>query len=239
MKGTLDVSPDAEALTQRVARWMTDLACAKDGAFTVALSGGSTPQTLYQTLARPPFLTSFPWDRAHWFWGDERFVPHSDAMSNYRMASEAMLSHAPVPLSQIHSMPTVGLTAEAAALQYEQELRAYYGAMSLLPSRPLFDLVLLGIGEDGHTASLVPGSPALKEREHWTAVTSMAGQTRVTLTYPALESCAHAAFLVTGASKRDILHRVRSGDGDLPAARIQPQGELRFFTDAAAAGCAA
>jgi 6-phosphogluconolactonase len=180
----------------------------------------------------------FPWQRVHWFWGDERFVPHSDAMSNFRMTSESMLSRAPVPLPQIHAIPTAGVTPDEAAKQYECELMSFYGAQALFPARPLFDLVLLGLGEDGHTASLVPGSPALNEHAHWTAVAEMAGQTRITLTYPALKSCAHAAFLVSGGSKRAILRRVRDGEADLPAARFHPAGDLHFFTDAAAAGCA-
>jgi 6-phosphogluconolactonase len=115
----------------------------------------------------------------------------------------------------------------------------FYGSQSLLPSRPLFDLVLLGLGEDGHTASLFPGSPALNERAHWTAVADKESQARITLTYPALESCANAAFLVSGASKRAILQRMRAGDLDLPAARYRPQGNLHVFTDREAAGCAA
>ncbi len=238
MTAALDISPDAEALAERVARWMTDLALAKDGAFAVALSGGSTPHALYRTLAGPPFLNAFPWDRTHWFWGDERFVPHSDAASNFRMASEAMLSRAPVPPSHIHAVSTVGITPDEAARQYESELQKFYGSQSLLPSRPLFDLMLLGLGEDGHTASLIPGSPALNERAHWTAVTEMAGQTRITLTYPALESCAHAAFLVSGASKHTILANICGGESNLPAARFRPRGDLHFFTDAEAAGCA-
>jgi len=233
-----DVSLDAEALAERVARWMTGLALAKDGIFAVALSGGSTPRALYRMLAGPPFLNAFPWDRTHWFWGDERFVPHSDAMSNFRMASEAMLARAPVPPDQIHAVPTVGITPGEAARQYESELQKFYGSQSLLPARPLFDLVLLGLGEDGHTASLVPRSPALNERAHWTAVTEMASQTRITLTYPALESCAHAAFLVSGSSKHAILQRVRAGDHDLPAARLSPTGDLHVFADDEAAGCA-
>jgi 6-phosphogluconolactonase len=235
----VEVLTDASALALRVARWMTDLALAKDGPFAVALSGGSTPRALYQALAGPEFLRVFPWQRAHWFWGDERFVPHSDAMSNYRMASDAMLSEAPVPLAQIHPIPTIGVTPEEAARRYATELQEFYGAAYFDPARPLFDVMLLGLGEDGHTASLFPGSPALNEREHWTAVSELAGQPRITLTYPALESSAHTAFLVSGAAKQSILQRVRADDTALPAARIRPVGTLHIFTDSAAAGCAA
>jgi 6-phosphogluconolactonase len=234
----IEVLPDSSALARRVAHWLTDLALTKSGTFAIALSGGSTPRALYQTLAEPEFLRIFPWQNVNWFWGDERFVPHSDVMSNYRMASDALLSHAPIPLAQIHPIPTVGVTPEEAAQQYAKELQSFYGAERFDPKRPLFDVMLLGLGEDGHTASLVPGSPALGEREHWTAVTDMAGHTRITLTYPALESSAHTAFLVSGTTKHSSLQRVRAGDTNLPAARVHPMGDLHFFTDSAAAGCA-
>jgi 6-phosphogluconolactonase len=239
VEASLEVFPDASALAHRVARWMTDLALTKDGPFAVALSGGSTPRSLYETLAGPEFLRVFPWQNVHWFWGDERFVPHGDPMSNYRMASDAMLSRAPVPLAQIHPIPTVGVTPEEAAQHYATELQEFYGAKRFDPARPLFDLMLLGLGEDGHTASLFPSSPALDERERWTAVSELGEQPRITLTYPALESSAHVAFVVSGAAKQSILQRVRAGDDALPAARVHPVGDLHFFTDSAAAGCAA
>jgi 6-phosphogluconolactonase len=154
------------------------------------------------------------------------------------MTSEAMLAHTPVPLDQIHPIPTVGVTPEESAQAYARELKAFYGADFLNAERPLFDVVLLGLGEDGHTASLFPGAPTLEDRDRWVAVADKGGQTRITLTYPVLESCAHAAFLVSGASKRDILARVRKGDAMLPASRLRPQGDLHFFTDSEAAGCA-
>lgn len=232
------VFADAEALARATADWLCGKANATTGRFAICCSGGSTPKRLYQRLAEPEIAARFPWPRVHWFWGDERFVPHSDAMSNFRMASEAMLSRAPVPLPNIHAIQTAGVTPAESATQYERELMTFYGSQSLLPARPLFDVVLLGLGEDGHTASLVPGSPALNERTHWTAVTQMSGQTRITLSYPALESCAHAAFLVGGTAKHAILQRVRDGESGLPAARFRPQGDLHFFTDAGAAGCA-
>jgi 6-phosphogluconolactonase len=113
---------DSEALSRRVADWMLELARAKDGAFTVALSGGSTPRLLYQLLAGSPYRDEFPWSRTHWFWGDERFVPHDDTLSNYRMAREALLSRAPIPAINIHPIPTEGITPEEAAAVYEHEL---------------------------------------------------------------------------------------------------------------------
>ncbi len=232
-----EVLADAQALMRRVADWLAALAAEKEGRFAIALSGGATPKSLYALLAAPPYLDRLPWARMHFFWGDERFVPPDDPQSNFRMAREAMLSHAPVPETNIHAMPTTGMEAEAAAAAYERELKAFYGAERLDPARPLFDVVLLGLGGDGHTASLFPGAPALDEREHWVAVVSDAKRgLRLTLTYPALESARHTAFLVAGREKRAILERLREGDKELPAARLIPSGALIVFCDDAAAG---
>ena len=231
-----EVLADPEALAHRVACWLLALTTAKKGPFALALSGGATPRLLYEHLAAPPFLEEFPWSRMHFFWGDERFVPPDHGLSNFRMVREAMLSHAPIPAANIHAMPTTGLTAEAAASAYEQELQSFYGADLLDPLRPLFDVVLLGLGADGHTASLFPGGAALKERKHWVAaVPESRTCARLTLTYPALESARHVAFLVAGEEKRAILDRFRNGDPRLPAARLHPSGMLNVFADAAAA----
>lgn len=232
-RGTLEVLPDPASLARHVARWMTGLARAKNGNFVVALSGGSTPRALYQILASDEFAAEFPWSRTDWFWGDERFVPPQDPLSNYRMADETMLSHAPAP--RIHPVTVEGMTAAELALAYERELKCFYGSDKLDPERPLFDLVLLGLGTDGHTASLFPGSPALDESVHWTAVDKTQQPARITLTYPALESCAHAIFLITGKEKRASLHGLLEGDHALPAARLSPTGDLHFFADRAAA----
>ncbi len=161
----LKVLADPAALSRRVAEWMLELATATEGRFAVALSGGSTPRALYRDLAEPPYRDAFPWSRAHWFWGDERFVPPDDALSNYRMVREALLSRAPIPAANIHPVPTEGLDPEAAASAYERELKSFYGAERLDPARPLFDVTLLGLGEDGHTASLFPGTAVLAERD--------------------------------------------------------------------------
>ena len=157
----LEIFTDAGALSRWVAAWLLDLALAKEGTFAVCLSGGSTPQGLYERLADAPCRDAFPWSRTHWFWGDERFVPHDDTLSNYRMARVALLSRAPIPPANIHPIPTEGLTPDAAASQYERQLKSFYGAEHLDPSKPLFDVNLLGLGLNGHTASLFPGSPAL------------------------------------------------------------------------------
>ncbi len=230
-------SADPEALSRRVAGWLLELAVAKEGTFAVCLSGGSTPQGLYERLAEAPYLDAFPWSRTHWFWGDERFVPHDDALSNYRMVREALLSRAPVPANNIHAIPTEGLSPEMAAAAYESELKSFYGAERLDPRRALFDVNLLGLGPDGHTASLFPGNAVLAERDKWVAaVVGAKPEARITLTYPALESSRHAAFLVAGDEKRAIFRRLRDGDESLPAARLHPTGTLWMFADAAAAG---
>jgi len=232
----MQVSPDPQALAVDVAGWMTGVLQARPGPVSVALSGGSTPKLLYQALAVAPFVDRVPWDRVHWFWGDERFVPQSDERSNYRMTMKAMLDRAIVPPGNIHPIPTEGVTAEEGAARYQALLQAFYGTQVLDPARPLFDVVLMGLGTNGHTASLFPDTPVLTERTAWAAAVTPAGEpTRITLTYPALESCRHAAFLVAGADKHDVLARVQAGAPDLPASHYRPTGELHWFVDQAAA----
>ena len=233
----LEILPDPQALADRVAAWLLSAAQAKGGRIAVALSGGSTPRRLHETLASPAFREVFPWARTHWFWGDERFVPQHDPLSNYRMVREAMLARAPIPAANIHAIPTEGLTPEAAASAYERELKAFYGADRIDPARPLFDVTLLGLGSDGHIASLFPGDAALDERRHWVvAVIGATSEARITLTYPALENSAAIAFLVEGRGKRDVFRRLRRGDPVLPATQLRPNGELWLFADTAAAG---
>jgi len=232
----LEVLADAETLAHRVAGWLVDLAASKSGDFAIALSGGATPRRLYQTLVTSPYREATPWSRIHWFWGDERFVPCTDSASNYHMAQEAMLAHAPVPLLNIHRIPTEGgISPDAAAAAYEQDLKRFYGAARFDRARPLFDVTLLGLGPDGHTASLFPGAPALDETRRWAvAVTGESAEPRITLTYPALESSRQVAFLVCGSDKRAILTRLLDDDAELPAARLRPAGPCHVFADAAA-----
>ncbi|HXJ02277.1 MAG TPA: 6-phosphogluconolactonase [Micropepsaceae bacterium] len=232
----LEVLPDADALAHRVADWLLALALAANGRFAIALAGGTTPRAAYALLAAPTYRERFPWQRTHWFWGDERFVPPDDPRSNYRMVREAMLAHANIPATNIHAVPTEHMSPQEAASAYERALKSFYGSEKLDPARPLFGVNLLGLGEDGHFASLFPGSDALEERQHWTAaVTGPQGDPRITLTYPALESCRHAAFVVSGAAKSAKLHGLLTG-GAFPAARFRPLGELRVFADEQAAG---
>ena len=227
--------PNPDALAWHVAEWLCARAAQVDRDFAVCLSGGSTPRRLYETLARPEMVRGFPWQRVHWFWGDERFVPPDHPDSNYRMVCEALLAHVPVPPSHVHPIPTVGMLPDEAAVAYEAELKRCYGAVALSPERPLFDVTLLGIGEDGHTASLFPGTAALEEKRCWVAaVVGPHKQPRITLTYPALDSSRAVAFLATGEDKREMVTRAQAGDLALPAARVRPLGELVWFTDEAA-----
>jgi 6-phosphogluconolactonase len=230
----VEVTKDPEALAHRAARWITDLAAASRDRFAICLSGGSTPRRLYQLLAESPYCDALPRDRIHWFWGDERFVPWDHPDSNYGMVHTALLGKVPVPPENIHGIPTTGTPADAAAA-YERVLKSYYGSESLDPTRPLFDIEILGLGPDGHTASLIPGTSVLEERQRWVAeVIGGRPEPRITLTYPALESSRHTAFLVAGADKRETLSRALAGDQALPAARIRPVGELIWFVDQAA-----
>ena len=213
---------------------MTAAALSANGPFRVSLSGGSTPKALYGLLASDEFRGRFPWQLVSWYWGDERFVPHDHPESNYRMAREAMLAKAPVPPENIHPVPTDGIPEDAAP---ERVLQQAYGAKALDPARPLFDLTLLGLGPDGHTASLLPGDPVLEERSRWVAVVAHGRpEIRITMTYPAIESSRRVAFLVAGREKASILRAIRAGDSQVPAARVRPIGELFWFVDRAAAG---
>jgi 6-phosphogluconolactonase len=233
----LEVLDDAAALSERAAQWLTAACARADGSEAVALSGGETPRTLYRLLAAPPWRERMAWTRVHWFWGDERFVAHDDPRSNFHMANEAMLSRAPVAPDHIHPVPTRSVTPERAATDYEAELRRVYGRDTFDPARPLFAAVLLGLGENGHTASLFPGSAALHERERWVVpVVGAAPEPRITLTYPALASSATTAFLVAGSAKRAILARLLSADSAIPAAQIEAVGSVHVFADRAAAG---
>jgi 6-phosphogluconolactonase len=227
---------NAETLARNVAEWLCGLAQASSRAFAVSLSGGSTPRRLYELLASKEIASRIPWSRMHWFWGDERFVPHDHPDSNYGMARDTFLSRVPVPDDNVHAIPTEGLSPEQAAAAYETTLKRFYGADRLASDRPLFDVTLLGIGNDGHTASLFPDQPALQETRRWAvAVVGAKSEPRITLTYPALDSSRDVAFMVTGKEKRKAVARARGGDGAIPAALVRPVGHIHWFTDRAAA----
>jgi len=214
-------------------------AVAERGRFTIALSGGSTPKNLYNLLATNA-LNTLPWDRMFFFWGDERHVPPTDPESNYRMVSEAMLSKVPVPAANVFRVPTENPDAAAAAEAYEKTLRKVFqiGEQGV----PRFDLILLGLGPDGHTASLFPGSAALREKArifvaNWVEKLKTH---RLTLTLPVLNAGRTVAFLVSGTDKATVLRTVledSSASGEqYPAKLVKPSdGELIWFLDRAAA----
>lgn len=207
------------------------------GRFAVALSGGSTPRALYSLLAGAEFQSQVPWDRVHFFWGDERCVPPDHPDSNYRMAFETLLSKAPVPEENIQRIEAE-LVPEIAAAGYEQTIRDFFRLSG--SDWPRFDLIFLGLGDDGHTASLFPGSEALHEHKRLVvaAYVEKLKTYRITLTLPVLNRAANIFFLVAGASKAAILAEVlqeKRGSESLPARRIDPQGgRLVWFVDRAA-----
>jgi 6-phosphogluconolactonase len=234
--GQLYTLPDPPALARHVAEWLTAAASAANGPFRISLSGGSTPKRLYSLLASSEFSSRFPWQRVEWYWGDERVVPYNHPESNYRMVREAMFDKVTVAPEKIHPIPTDG-SPEDAARRYETTLQQAYGAALLDPTRPLFDVTLLGLGADGHTASLLPEEPVLQERKRWVVVVSHGRpEVRITTTYPVIESSRRVAFLVTGREKAAMLHAILGGGSEVPAARVRPVGELFWFVDQAAAG---
>jgi len=233
-----DVAPEPDAMAEHAASWLLGKSLEAAEVFRLCLSGGSTPEALYRKLAAPPFRDRFPWSRTHVFWGDERFVPIDSPLSNYRMARESLLDHVPIARGNVHPIPTAHDSPAKAADAYERLLRTEYGADTLDSARPLFDVTLLGLGTDGHTASLFPAARSvLVERERWVvSVIGVKAEPRVTLTYPALDSSRHMAFLISGSDKAPILARLADGDPALPAARVNPAGDLWIFTDAATRG---
>ena len=226
-----------QAAAEEVIRVATE-AIAKRGRFAIALSGGSTPKNLF-TLIAANASASLPWEKVFCFWGDERHVPLDDPDSNYRMASEALLSKVPIPAANIFPVPAGNPDAAAAAETYEQTLRKFFG---LGPGEvPHFDLILLGMGPDGHTASLFPETAALQEKSRL-VVTNWVEKlktSRITFTLPVLNAACCVAFLVSGADKAAALHEVLEGDAPpekYPSKLVKPSdGRLIWFVDRAAA----
>jgi 6-phosphogluconolactonase len=230
---------DPAALAQAAAERLISRMAANSGRVAICLTGGSSPKQLYQLLATDAFSNRIPWDRVHWFIGDERLVPANDPLHNMAMARAAFLDQC-APASNIHPIPTE--TADPAdpdrsAALYEGELKSFYGADTLDHARPLFDLVLMGVGPDGHTASLFPGYPALDETARWVVGVPKANVEpfvpRVSLTLPTLASCREMLFEVAGSGKRAILAQVLAGE-NLPAARARSIGETVWLVDQAA-----
>lgn len=254
MKPDVRVFADGNELSLRAAEAVVGIinqATQANGRCSLALSGGNTPRTLHRLLASR-FRDQVPWAKVHLFWGDERYVPPDDPQSNYRMARETLLEAVPIPAENVHPMPTGLPDPDAAAREYEKTLRSYFSQAANRSSGnrdpgnqnddwPRFDLVLLGLGEEGHTASLFPGSPALEETRRWVVAVKppAAPSPRLTLTLPAITEAASIFFLVTGADKAQALHHVLTGPPDAreyPASGVRPaQGTVVWWVDNAAA----
>ena len=246
MRHGIEVVPDKRALMEAGAATFAAAArtaIAAQGRFVTALSGGSTPRALFELLATERVAASIDWGGIHVCWGDERAVPPDADASNYRMAREALLDHVPIPASQVHRIRGEDPPMVAAAA-YEQTLRTLF-ATPVGPPRPVagarFDLVLLGMGDNGHTASLFPGLQAVREAERWVVAESVAevGMWRITLTPVVLNDAAEVLFLVSGGDKASMLHRVLDGPvrpDTYPAQIVAPHhGRLRWLVDADAA----
>lgn len=212
------------------------------GRFTAALSGGSTPKRLYELLAEPPFRERVEWEKVELFWGDERAVPPDHREANFRVAHEALLAKLELPARQIHRMRTEEEDRDTVARDYQNEIARVFG-VSPAGAPPCFDLVLLGLGADGHTASLFPHTQALKETSRWVVAcfVPQIGAERISLTPRIINRASHVLFLVAGEEKAQALAEVLEGTYDperLPAQLIQPSaGRLVWFVDDAAAGC--
>ena len=241
----LRIYKDAEKLAAAAAELFVELAQEAVEArnrFRVALSGGTTPRRIYELLATPGFSRRIDWARVDTFWGDERYVPADDPESNYRMTAEALLRHVPVPANNIHRVPTELSPAQAAAEAYEAEIRRCFGEPH---SVPRFDLVYLGLGTNGHTASLFPHSQGLQEKTRLVFADLVApDKWRISMSVPLLNQGRTVAFVVAGSEKAEVLREVLLGERDperLPAQLIapdDPEGKLLWLVDEAAASLA-
>lgn len=232
----ITILPDAEAATRAAADIIAEASEAAVDGFSIALAGGHTPRSLYETFANEPYLSRIAWDTWSVWWGDERCVPPTDEMSNYALAAEALLSKVPIPAERVHRIRgEVG--SQAASRAYENELHDHFGS-----EVPQFDFILLGLGEDGHTASLFQGTQALQETRH-SVVPSVAPwppHDRVTLSLPVINAARRAVFVVVGREKAHALRMVIAADQEdaqqPPAALVRPvSGAAQFVVDEAAA----
>jgi 6-phosphogluconolactonase len=216
---------------------------AEKGLFTMALSGGNTPRRLYELFSRAPLINQMPWKQIHLFWGDERCIPPDQPESNYYLAFQTFLSQTPLPGKNIHRIPVEKGPGPFVALEYEKELYNVVPADPLpdtnadLRPIPSFDLILLGLGRDGHTASLFPGDPALKENEHLTAFVPRSPLEpflpRITMTLPLINQAGCVLFLVSGSDKNNVVKAILkspdSGHNRFPAAQVNPKGKVCWF----------
>ncbi len=226
------ICPDRPALTEQALMLIQKRVFAaidQQGRATLALAGGSTPKQLYERIASQ----AWPWHQIHLFWGDERFVPHDHPDSNYHLTRTAWLDHVPIPAANIHPIPTVPLTPAAAAAAYEQELQAFFALEA--GQFPVFDVILLGMGADGHTASLFPHTAALQVCDRAVTVGQKGEEPRITLTIPTLNFGRCVIFMVAGADKAAAYTQVIAAQPDgqqYPAALIRPQaGELWWLVE--------
>ena len=236
-----EIFKDADHLCKGLAEWITSLieeTLTRKERFSLVLSGGNTPKKLHELLASPHYAERIDWQKIHVFWGDERAVPFEDDRNNARMAFDTLLNKVNIPREQIHIMDT-GLSPEAAAMEYEEELNEYFGT-DVLPAKT-FDLVLLGMGDDGHTLSLFPREPIIHEEKLWVSSYYLKAQDmfRITLTKNIVNRAEHIVFMISGTGKAHALHEVLEGEKNpnrYPAQLIIPvRGELHFFIDEAAA----
>lgn len=240
-KPEIRVSPDLVTLSRAAAQALAGLVRERTSAgnpFSLVLSGGDTPRALYSLLATE-FRERIDWSKVHLFWGDERYVPRTDPRSNYRMVKESLIDRVSLPAGNVHPMPTELARPEESALEYEAFLRTFFHSPPA--PWPVFDLILLGLGAEGHTASLFPRSPALGEQQRWVAAVRVPAEPplRLTLTLPALNHASQVFFLAAGSRKA---RAVRAGtadatsDGSCPAALVRPQdGNLIWWIDQSAA----
>jgi 6-phosphogluconolactonase len=239
----LHIYENTGQMSEALAAWITDYiaSCLQTQLrFTIALSGGNTPKQLHHLLAASPYREQIAWEKMHFFWGDERDVPFEDDRNNARMAFDTLLNHVPAIPSQIHVMRT-DIDPEQSAIEYEKILRRYFPPEPILPEKS-FDLVLLGMGDDGHTLSLFPGTPVVHEEKAWAISFFLPAQNmhRITLTKSIVNKAQRIAFLATGPGKAHALKEVLKGTyhPDLyPSQEIKPaEGALHWFVDKAAAG---
>jgi 6-phosphogluconolactonase len=243
MKPEIHTYPNLSALSRAAAEYICEIAqgaVKERGIFTLVLSGGTTPRLLYEELTKEPFASRVDWQHTHLFWGDERCVPSDNPDSNFSLAFQTLISRVDVPPANIHRIPASTGPAKAVAKEYEKALREFFqaaGESDSSRSFPSFDLILLGMGGDGHTASLFPGDAALEERTSWVvAVEGSSGSPpvpRITLTFPVINEAKCVLFLISGSHKLKVLQKILNNPhtATYPAARVQPSGKLLWFID--------
>jgi 6-phosphogluconolactonase len=228
--------PNAQKLAEAAANFIVNQSnevIAKKGYFTIALSGGKTPELLYNILAQSPYKESIQWKKFIVCFSDERFVPSSSDESNYKMASLTLLKKVPIPFKNILRVKTAKINPAASAVAYQKEIRKYVSV-----KKP-FDLILLGVGEDGHTASLFPGSKLLTEKKKWVKEIFVPEKNmhRISFTLPCINNAKNVMFLVSGKNKKNIVKKIFAAKrSQLPAAKVKPSGKLIWLLDTAAAG---